>query len=75
MTILRAITDAGHVLDFSEHGHQQPNTGKKELGGMIGNLIEKHLELGGSLEGFFSENPELGEMNEYDLSEYKEKTK
>lgn len=75
IAILRALADAGHVLDFSEHGHQLTDPGKKKLEPIIAEQYKKHLELGGSMEEFFSDNPELGETKDYDLSEYKEKTK
>jgi hypothetical protein len=60
-------------VEFSEFGHAGEKVhGTKKLSAPIAALLANHLETGGKLADWFA-LAQVGEMSDYDLSEYEEK--
>lgn len=67
--LLNKIQDSG-LVDLGEIGTSQPGQGFKELAAFAKPLLKEWLAKGDTAENFFLANPELGKVNEYNLSEF-----
>lgn len=70
--ILSRIWESGRI-DFGEYGHGRERQGDKVLEPLVASQLKEYLEQGGSVEMFFeTAGDDLGEMAQYNLSEYKD---
>jgi len=70
--ILSAIVDQG-LVEFGEVGHGRRVQGTAQLEPETAALLEAHIKAGGKVAEFFAATKDiLGDMDSYDLSQYKE---
>ena len=75
MTVLSAIREKG-LTEFIEKGHGKRLTGTATLEAPLAKLLTEWIAKDGSISEFFAVNAsELGDMEQYNLSEFKEKVK
>lgn len=73
--ILSAIQETG-LTEFVEKGHSKRLTGTAKLESPISETLSAWVKEGGKISEFFKMNAsELGDMEQYNLSEFKEKVK
>jgi hypothetical protein len=71
-SILTRIVEGG-LVQFNELGHSKRlDRETVELSGFLANTLRQFVADGGTPEEWFRINPELGDMNRYDLSAYEE---
>jgi hypothetical protein len=70
-SIFGRIFEQGFV-EFGEIGHGRRVRGVVELEKPYAGLLDRWVKEGNSVDEFFSVNPELGEMESYNLSKYQE---
>jgi hypothetical protein len=70
------------AIDFAEHGYSYAvegsllNSGKPRMARELTGYLSEWLKVkGNDIAGFFSANPELGDMKDYNLAEFTEKAK
>ncbi len=75
MEMLKSVASAGR-LDFTEHGHSRTMSGGQPLPDDLKPILLSWLSAGKSIAEFFKVNAvEVGAMDDYDLSEFKDKEK
>lgn len=71
-SILTRVHEQG-LIEFSEIGHGKKAQGTAELSAPMAAILDRFIADGGTVEEFFANNPEVGEMSQYNLAKYKEK--
>lgn len=69
--LLTAVHEQG-LIEYAELGHGRRVVGTIELEAAYAKLLNQWVKEGNPVSEFFSINPELGEMNQYNLSKYQE---
>ena len=69
-SILDRVHNQG-LIQFSEIGHGN-RQGTAEFPAEYAGVLTGWLASGGTMKEFFAQNPEVGEMSQYNLDEYKE---
>ncbi len=65
----KSIVEKG-IVNFSESGHAKTVEVKAEVPAEFRASLDKWVAAGNKAERFFSENPEVGKADQYDLSQY-----
>lgn len=70
---VQAMLESLVVVEFGERGHAGQIQQKQEVPALIAPYLREWVKAGKPVESFFSINPEVGKMEDFNLSQFQEK--